>query len=34
MIYGDTLKGCPSCLLSGNDLRGHSDGMSELSSVR
>ena len=34
MIYGDTLKVCLSCLLSGNDLRGHSESMSELSSVR
>ena len=34
MINGDTLKVCLSCLLSGNDQRGHSKGMSDLSSAR
>ena len=34
MIYGDTLKVCLCGLLPGSDLRGHYEGMSELSSVR
>ena len=28
VINGDTIKVCLCCLLPGNDLRGHSEGMS------